>query len=117
MLYDFDDVFQIVECNAKLLGNLLEMAHCEVFVEVFQHTQGQGLQVMIVHVIHFDLDNKAFSKVPTPDADRIEAFTGTENPMPARVILLDATGRVLWFHDRGFSPVLLQELDAMIRGL
>jgi hypothetical protein len=51
------------------------------------------------------------------DADRIEAFTGTENPMPARVILLDATGKVLWFHDRGFSPVLLQELDAKIRGL
>ena len=51
------------------------------------------------------------------DAGRIEAFTGTENPMPARVILLDATGKVLWFHDRGFSPVLLQELDAKIRGL
>lgn len=51
------------------------------------------------------------------DAHRIEAFTGTENPMPSRVILLDATGKVLWFHDRGFSPVLLQELDAKIRGL
>jgi hypothetical protein len=51
------------------------------------------------------------------DAGRIEAFTGTENPMPARVILLDATGKVLWFHDRGFSPALLQELDAKIRGL
>lgn len=51
------------------------------------------------------------------DAEAIEAFTGTENPMPARVILLDAAGKVLWFHDRGFSPVLLQELDAKIRGL
>jgi hypothetical protein len=51
------------------------------------------------------------------DADKIRAFTGTANPMPARVLLLDATGRVVWFHDRGFSPILAQELDAKIRGM
>jgi hypothetical protein len=51
------------------------------------------------------------------DADTLEAFTGTENPMPARVLLLDAQGKVLWFHDRGFSPILAQELDTKIRAL
>jgi hypothetical protein len=51
------------------------------------------------------------------DADKIQAFTGTANPMPARVLLLDATGRVVWFHDRGFSPILVQELDAKVRNM
>jgi hypothetical protein len=51
------------------------------------------------------------------DADKIQSFTGTANPMPARVLLLDSVGRVVWFHDRGFSPVLAQELDAKVRNM
>jgi hypothetical protein len=51
------------------------------------------------------------------DADKIQAFTGTANPMPARVLLPDSAGRVVWFHDRGFSPILAQELDAKVRNM
>jgi hypothetical protein len=35
----------------------------------------------------------------------------------ARVILLDATGTVIWFHDRGFSPSVAMKLDAKVREL
>ena len=51
------------------------------------------------------------------DAKAIEQFTGTENPMPSRVLLLDAEGRVVWFHDRGFGPQFAKELDAAVRRL
>jgi len=37
------------------------------------------------------------------DAEPIAALTGTENGQNARVLLLDGTGRVVWFHDRGYS--------------
>ena len=51
------------------------------------------------------------------DAGTIEAFTGREPAMPARVLLLDRDGTVVWFHDRGFAPGLAQELDGKVRGL
>ena len=41
------------------------------------------------------------------DAERIIKFTGNENSLPARVLLLDADGRVVYFHDRGFSLSLI----------
>ena len=39
------------------------------------------------------------------DAELVQQFTGTENGLPSRVMLLDPDGRVLYFHDRGFSPL------------
>lgn len=43
-------------------------------------------------------------------AGRIVEFTGNERPSNMRVLLLDAQGRVRWFHDRGFSASKLLEL-------
>lgn len=51
------------------------------------------------------------------DAERVVEFTGTTIPRNARVLLLDAGGRVRWFHDRGFSPGVLLQLDAAVRAL
>lgn len=48
------------------------------------------------------------------DAGEIAALTGTENGRNARVLLLDEGGRILWFHDRGFSPRLLLELEQLV---
>ncbi|MHC4957676.1 MAG: hypothetical protein ACYTGN_04815 [Planctomycetota bacterium] len=48
------------------------------------------------------------------DGDKIAQFTGTENKLPGRVILLDAEGRVVFFHDRGYSVGTLQRLVAKI---
>jgi len=48
------------------------------------------------------------------DGDKIARFTGNENKLPGRVILLDAEGRVIFFHDRGYSVGTLQRLrDAL----
>ncbi len=44
------------------------------------------------------------------DAGRIRAFTGTERPNAARVLLLDAAGTVVFFHDEGFSVPALRRL-------
>ncbi len=41
MLDDFDDPFQIVVRDPELLGEVLEMPHREVFVELGQDPQGQ----------------------------------------------------------------------------
>ena len=47
------------------------------------------------------------------DAERIRAFTGTERPRNARVLLLDPAGTVSWFWDQGYSPGrLVQMLEA-----
>ena len=50
-------------------------------------------------------------------ASRLAQFTGTENGRNMRVLVLDASGAVRWFHDRGFSAGKLLELDRLVRGL
>lgn len=51
------------------------------------------------------------------DAELVQQFTGTENGLPSRVMLLDPDGRVLYFHDRGFSPLELKKLQVLLLSL
>ncbi len=51
------------------------------------------------------------------DAERVVELTGNERPATARVILLDAEGRIAWFADHGFSPNGMIALDARAREL
>lgn len=51
------------------------------------------------------------------DASRIAEFTGNEEGLPGRVLLLDADGRVAFFHDRGYSVGALGRLRAMLASL
>ena len=51
------------------------------------------------------------------DAGPIAELTGTESGRNTRVLLLDAEGRVAWFHDRGFSARLALELVETARSL
>lgn len=44
------------------------------------------------------------------DGAAVQEFTGNENPNNARVLLLDNMGKVIYFHDRGFSVQALNEL-------
>lgn len=48
------------------------------------------------------------------DAEAIAAFTGTERPRNARVLLLDPEGRVVWFHDEGYAAPLVPTLSAAV---
>lgn len=51
------------------------------------------------------------------DAKRVASWTGNEDGLNSRVVLLDADGEVVWFHDRGYSAGVLMELDARVREL
>lgn len=46
------------------------------------------------------------------DASRIAEFTGNEDGLTGRIVLLDRAGKVAWFHDRGFSVAQLKALIA-----
>jgi hypothetical protein len=48
------------------------------------------------------------------DGAKVQEFTGNENPNNARVLLLDQQGKVIYFHDRGFSVQALNELREKI---
>lgn len=48
------------------------------------------------------------------DGAKVQEFTGNENPNNARVLLLDQEGKVIYFHDRGFSVPALNELREKI---
>ncbi|MCC6669597.1 MAG: hypothetical protein IT458_00935 [Planctomycetes bacterium] len=50
------------------------------------------------------------------DGADVARFTGNENRLPGRIVLLDAQGRVAFFHDRGYSVATLQRLqDALAK--
>ena len=51
------------------------------------------------------------------DADRLQRFTGNEGPRNVRVLLLDAAGRVVWSHDRGYSAGTLLALREALGAL
>ena len=51
------------------------------------------------------------------DADAIAKFTGNADGLTGRVVLLDADGRVVFFHDRGYSVARLRALQAAIDAL
>ena len=44
------------------------------------------------------------------DGAQVQQFTGNESANTARVVLLDENGRVIYFHDRGFSVPALNGL-------
>ena len=44
------------------------------------------------------------------DGEKVQAFTGNEDPNNTRVILLDKKGIVLYFYDDGFSVSALNDL-------
>lgn len=43
-------------------------------------------------------------------AARIAEFTGNESPLNGRILLLDSSGNIAWFHDRGYSAGKLMQL-------
>jgi hypothetical protein len=48
------------------------------------------------------------------DGDKIQRFTGNQNPNNARVMLLDKEGTIIYFYDRGFSVEALNAVrDAL----
>ena len=48
------------------------------------------------------------------DGDRVQAFTGNENPNNARVLLLNEEGKIVYFYDDGFSVSALNQLEGYL---
>jgi len=46
------------------------------------------------------------------EADKLAAFTGNEGSRNGRILLLDGTGKVVFYHDRGYSVGTLKKLVA-----
>ena len=44
------------------------------------------------------------------DAKKIVSFTGNERPLNARVLVINPEGKVIFFHDRGYSIPALKSL-------
>lgn len=51
------------------------------------------------------------------DGDKVQRYTGNISPKNARIVLIDAHGRVVHFYDRGFSVNALNELNSSISRL
>ncbi len=51
------------------------------------------------------------------EASKVAAFTGNEDGLPGRVVLLDKDGKVVFFHDRGFSLGTLKEMQSKLQEL
>jgi hypothetical protein len=48
-------------------------------------------------------------------AEKIAEFLGNTKPRNARIVLVDKSGIVQWFHDRGYSADKALELDVLVR--
>ena len=51
------------------------------------------------------------------DANKIAQFLGTTKPLNVRSVLIDEEGKILWFHDKGYSADKAIELNKYIRSL
>jgi hypothetical protein len=49
------------------------------------------------------------------DGATVQEFTGNENGNNARVLVIDETGKVVYFYDRGFSVSALNNVNALIK--
>jgi hypothetical protein len=48
------------------------------------------------------------------DGETVQKFTGNQNPNNTRVVLINSSGEILYFYDRGFSVAALNKLKAAI---
>jgi hypothetical protein len=48
------------------------------------------------------------------DGDKLQQFTGNQNPNNARIILLDENGHIIYFYDRGFGVEALNAVRELL---
>lgn len=51
------------------------------------------------------------------DGEKLQAFTGNEKGNNARIMVLDPSGKIVYFYDRGFSVQALKKLDMVAKKL
>ena len=112
--YKQDSQFDI---DRWLIG--LDMTQTQV--PVYEVPTIQGLFPRMFSTV---INNGMRSGIPKPlwkgvvtvyqDGEQVQAFTGNEKPNNARVVLLDAQGKVIYFYDQGFSVDALNALRALL---
>lgn len=101
---------------------LLGLLQAELDVAVYEVPTIPGA---LVGLMSGNIDSGMRSGIPSEDwgsvatvyggdAGEIERFTGSEGPRNIRVVLLDAQGKVCWFHDRGYSAGSLLDLEGAL---
>lgn len=83
-----------------------------------------AIQGMFPRMFSTFIDNGMRKGIPKPlwkgvitiykDGDKVQQFTGNVNPNNARVILINQTGKILYFYDQGFSVDALKQLKAIV---
>ncbi|MFT5288252.1 MAG: hypothetical protein ACI8X5_004031 [Planctomycetota bacterium] len=104
---------------------ILGLMQVQTPIRIFEVPTIPGL---VPGMIAGTIDNGMRSGIPMEDwaivvtlygknARGVAEWTGTEDGLNGRIVLLDAEGRAVWFHDRGYSATHLLDLDRVIREL
>lgn len=91
----------------KFKGNVFEVPAIQgFFPRIFERSIDEGMREGI--------PENLWKVVITvyEDGEQIHQWSGNQYPLNARVILLDQSGKVRFFHDRGFSA---QDLTALVK--
>lgn len=93
----------------------LDMTKTQVSVYEIPTIQG-----MVPRMFSTFIDNGMRKGIPKPlwkgvvtvyeDGDKIQRFTGNQNPNNARVMLLDEKSQIIYFYDQGFSVEALNQV-------
>lgn len=112
--YKQDSQFDI---DRWLIG--LDMTNTDV--DVYEIPTIQGLfprmfSTMIDNGMRAGIPKSLWKGVITvyQDGEKVQAYTGNENPNNARVVLLDEKGVVLYMYDDGFSVEALNEVRRLL---
>ncbi|WP_286264593.1 hypothetical protein [Thalassotalea atypica] len=101
---------------------LIALDMTETKIDVFEIPTIQGLfpkmfSTMIDNGMRKGIPKALWKGVITvyEDGERVQEFTGNENPNNARVVLLDENGLILYFYDEGFSVAALNKLRSYLK--
>ncbi len=96
---------------------LIALDMTETKVDVYEIPTIQGMfprmfSTMIDNGMRKGIPKQLWKGVITiyKDGDKIQKFTGNENPNNTRVILIDNEGEILYFYDQGFSVDALKNI-------
>jgi hypothetical protein len=100
---------------------ILGLLQADVKVQIVEVPTIAGMMPQMVQSF---IDNGMRSGIPKEDwasvvtvyeeADKIIATIGNENPQNAQVVLLDATGKIQWFANAGYSAAQVLTIKSVI---
>ncbi|RHW77890.1 hypothetical protein [Colwellia sp. RSH04] len=100
---------------------LIALDMTQVNVPVYELPTIQG---MVPRMFSTYIDNGMRAGIPKPlwkgvitiyqDGDKVQKFTGNENPNNARVLMINQQGKIVYFYDQGFAVDALNKLKDVV---